>query len=95
MERPPAGTRRLFPGDEVEALLGPEGAGEVIARVLEEGDSADIRWLVRRYTVEALREWVRRCGGRRLSRRSRRFWEALLDVRCVEPSPVATELWLL
>ncbi|MDX1999495.1 MAG: hypothetical protein SF066_17390 [Thermoanaerobaculia bacterium] len=87
----PEGARRLFPPDL--AVL-PEG-DFVIERLLEEGDSADLRWLASHRGEAALGEWFGRCGGRRLSRRSRAFWALVLDRAPSLPAPGAEELWPL
>jgi hypothetical protein len=87
----PEGARRLFPPD---VAVAPE-ADLVVERLLEEGDSADLRWLARRRGEAALAQWFGRCGGRRLSRRSRAFWALVLDCAPSPSAPGAEELWPL
>lgn len=87
----PEGARRLFPPD---VAVAPE-AEVVVERLLEEGDSADLRWLAGHRGEAALAEWFERCGGRRLSRRSRAFWALVLDRVPSPPAPGAEELWPL
>lgn len=91
----PAHTRRLFPDVEVDDLLAPAGQGQLIARLLEDGDEEDLRWLVATLGEPALAAWFTRWGGRRLSRRSRAFWRGVLGAEPSPPSPLAEALWPL
>jgi hypothetical protein len=90
----PARTARLFPHEVVEQLPA-DGPGLVIARLLEEGDGEDLRWLARATGEAELAAWVRRRGGRKLSRRSRAFWVCVLGVPAPRPAAAAAELWPL
>lgn len=86
----PDGTKRLFPERDaalLEALTGgvaetgaepADAADFVIGRLLEEGDSDDLRWLVASLSEERLSDWLERRGTRQLSRRSYLFWRALI-----------------
>ena len=100
----PARTLRHFP----EGAEGPEGPfdladpaarGGTIARLLEDGDRADLAWLASRVGADALRDWLARHGARRLSRRSRAFAAAALGVelpaRRAGETAVAEALWPL
>jgi hypothetical protein len=91
----PAGTRRLFSAYD-EADLTPERGGSLlIARLLEDGDAADLAWLWSAIPEPAIAEWLARHGGRQLSARSRAFWQLVLG-RPVGPSrPEAKALWPL
>lgn len=64
-----------------------------IERVLDEGDSADLVWLFSTFGRSAIEAWLRARGGRRLSARSRRLWEAALGVTAAAPHPLAEALW--
>lgn len=87
----PHGTRRLFPtGEAASAAAHP---GWVIERVLDEGDSEDLAWLFRGFGRTVVDTWVRTRGGRRLSLRSRRFWELALGVAVSPSHPLAEALW--
>ena len=91
----PAGTRRLFPHYD-QADLTPERAPALlIARLLEDGDAADLAWLV---------GGVPGGAARRLARRTRRAaalgpQPRLLGGRARRPAeavaPVACDLWPL
>jgi hypothetical protein len=88
----PAGTRRLFSAWD-EADLTPERAPALlIARTLEDGDAADLAWLLATFPEPEVAGWLARHGGRRLSRRSRAFWQLALGV---EPGPGLPEAGLL
>lgn len=91
----PEHTRRLFPDCEEAELLQPAGRGQLIARLLEDGDEEDLRWLAATLGEATLTEWFAHWGGRRLSRRSRAFWRTVLGVEPPPPPPLAEALWPL
>ncbi len=91
----PEHTRRLFPDVAEDELLAPGGRGQLVARLLEDGDEEDLRWLVATLGEAALARWFARWGGRRLSRRSRAFWRVVLGVEPPPPPPLAEALWPL
>ncbi|HEY0512424.1 MAG TPA: hypothetical protein VGH73_11000 [Thermoanaerobaculia bacterium] len=91
----PAGTRRLFAGYD-EADLTPERAPSLlIAHLLEDGDAADLAWLLGIAAEPEIAAWLARHGGRQLSRRSRAFWETVLGTPAGPAAPEATALWPL
>lgn len=65
----------------------------LMASLLEEGDSCDLRWLVARFREARLGRWVAERGARQLSARSLAFWRLVLDVEAVSEAP-GDELWL-
>jgi hypothetical protein len=87
---PPQGTGRLFPHG---VPLGEAHRGHLIARLLEEGDAADLRWLVEQIGEGGVTGWLRRRGGRALSHRSRVFWELVLDAEAGGGRPAAGDVW--
>ena len=86
----PTETRRLFHGYDSDP-----GLPFLIARLLEDGDEADLRWLVRNVPENELAAWLEQRGGRQLSLRSRAFWEAVLDRPAGGEVPVRSALWPL
>ncbi|HVR11624.1 MAG TPA: hypothetical protein VMW75_26505 [Thermoanaerobaculia bacterium] len=107
MEDLPPAARRLFgePGaaaaaGEMAALDAAAPDPYVLARLLEDGDRADLEWLCRRLPAGDLASWIERHGARRLSRRSLAFWALALerDDLLPERSPQLArrrELWPL
>ena len=91
--RLPAATLRLFPQVSSDALGRPEHADFVIGRLLEEGDTDDLRWLVATHGEAALAAWLSERGRRQLSRRSFAFWATLLDD--ASSAPFEDPLWPL
>jgi hypothetical protein len=98
----PAGALRLFPDHDPDVLAAPEGRPLLIARLLEDGDSADLAWLVRNIPEPELAAWLGRRGARQLSVRSRAFWELMLGAGGAaaggaypETAAAVRELWLL
>ncbi len=95
----PAGALRLFPDYDPDALAAPEARPLLIARLLEDGDSVDLVWLVENVPERELAAWLRRRGARQLSVRSRAFWELVLSAAAggADPETVGTvrELWPL
>ena len=89
----PAGALRLFP-HHPEPPDPDEHADFVIERLLDEGDSADLAWLVERVGEPRLRAWLAAHGARRLSRRSRALWSLTLGVELAPPTP-SLDLWPL
>jgi hypothetical protein len=85
----PQETRRLFPGCTGASLP------FLIARLLEDGDSADLAWLCRNVPEPELADWLERRGGRQLSVRSRAFWEVVLGRPAGGEVPVRREIWPL
>ena len=92
----PAAVRERFSGYDDAELSAATHRDFLIARLMEEGDGAELRWLSRACGRDALVSLLARRGGRALSRRSRAFWERVLDVRsAAAPHPLAHELWPL
>lgn len=87
--------KRLFAHYEESDLTPERGGSFRIARLLEDGDSADLAGLVSQVSEPALADWLARHGGRQLSRRSRAFWEVLLGREAGPSVPGARELWPL
>lgn len=101
----PPGTRRLFPHGEVELVRRDPETGRLphaawlIGRLLEDGDSEDLRWLAGEMGEAELARWLTERGRRQLSHRSRAFWELVLapaaePETAAEPS-ASRELWPL
>ncbi len=89
----PEGTRRLFPHYGEGGLEG--GGSLLIARLLEDGDAADLAWLLQRFPEAEIADWLARHGGRLLSARSRAFWEDVLGRPAGPAPPEAQALWPL
>jgi hypothetical protein len=90
---PPGGVRRLF-GEE-EELLARSGRSRLLARLLEDGDSADLRWLFAELGAAEIRDWLAEHGRRRLSRRSAAFWEVVLGEVASSAPPAGNPYWPL
>jgi hypothetical protein len=87
----PGGSARLDPASPDPCVL---------ARLLEDGDRADLAWLCRQMPDGALAAWVERHGARRLSRRSLAFWAVVLERGDLQPERLPElahrrELWPL
>ncbi len=89
MDIPPE-TRRLFPGYDSNP-----GLPFLIARLLEDGDEADLRWLTGNVPETELAGWLEQRGGRQLSVRSRAFWETVLGRSAGGEVPARRDLWPL
>lgn len=89
----PAATRRLFPHVDPDAAAAPEHRPFLLARLLEEGEGADLRWLAAEVGEAEMARWLAAHGGRSLSHRSRAFWELVLGVEASPPHPLTGELW--
>jgi hypothetical protein len=73
----PASVARHF--TESPDLADPCARAAVVARLLEDGDRADLRWLAAHIPDSEITAWFERHGARRLSRRSRAFWAVVFD----------------
>jgi hypothetical protein len=91
----PAGTHRLFAAYDEEDLTPDRGASLLIARLLEDGDAADLVWLLGIFPESEIAAWLARHGGRQLSRRSRAFWQVVLGVEAGPANSAAKALWPL
>jgi hypothetical protein len=90
---PPPATRRLFaPGAELDSA---RYHAWLIERLLEDGDTHDLRWLFQTVPRKTVADWLQHYGGRRLSRRSRSLWCAVLGVQNAPTSEIARALWPL
>jgi len=90
----PPDTARLFPHD---GSL-PDPATDrpyLLARLLEEGESADLAWLTAVVPEAEIAAWFAASGGRALTHRSRSFWRLVLGVEPESAPAVAAELWPL
>jgi hypothetical protein len=92
----PESALRLFSGCDGEELMAGAAARSLLCeRLLEDGDSSDLRWLARELGEESLAAWFGAHGGRRLSARSRAFWALVLGRESGPASPVRSQLWPL
>jgi hypothetical protein len=91
----PDGALRLFPNLDPEALMADGGRSLLCERLLEDGDSTDLRWLVAEVGSAGLAAWLGSNGGRRLSARSRAFWSLVLERESGAAAPGAGQLWPL
>ena len=85
-----AGWRRVFPHHSAVDLEAREHQPWLIGRLLEEGDTNDLRWLIDRVGEDEIAGWVRQRGQRQLSPRSRSFWARVLnlDMATFEEDPL-------
>jgi len=91
----PAGARRLFAAWNEEDLVPERASSLLLARLLEDGDAADLAWLTATFPEPEIAAWLTRHGGRQLSRRSRAFWQVVLGVEASPANPEAEALWPL
>lgn len=93
--RLPVHALRLFPDHSPDHEDGAGPGSWEIGRLCEDGDSRDLAWLTAAVPEERLAEWLQQHGGRRLSRRSRAFWEVVLGRPAGPSSEIGHEIWLL
>jgi hypothetical protein len=88
---------RLFPDYERADLEAPGARPFVLARLLEDGDGADLRAFFRDsgMTAPAAAAWFAAHGGRQLSARSGAFWRLVLGTELGPAAPGAAALWPL
>jgi hypothetical protein len=91
----PAGTHRLFAAYADEDLTPERGRTLLIARLLEDGDAADLAWLLGTFPESEIVAWLACHGDRQLSRRSRAFWQVVLGLEASPANSSAEALWPL
>lgn len=91
----PATTRRLFAHYDLSSSFVDDAPGLVIGRVLEEGDTADLRWLFASFDDAQIGDWLEHHGSRQLSRRSLSFWKTILGREVPALPPAQEQLWPL
>lgn len=72
---------------DVEALDLDRDAEAIMARVLEHGRLADVRWLLRQYGSERIRQFFRSYAHPIVSHRTRTFWHAYFEEMTPWPAP--------
>jgi len=94
----PAGARRLFPDVAEPDLSFATAPSLLFARLLEDGDRADLRWLFSQRPEAEASAWLARAGARKLSRRSRAYWDIVFGRPGATPAAAPSErsdLWPL
>lgn len=74
LRKPPGSFQSLFPEYPLRTLDPYRDGRLIMARILDRGGRSEIRWLLRRYPMTMIREFLREDGWRMLSARSYRFW---------------------
>ena len=75
----PESLKPFFWDVDFENLSVKESSHFIISRLMEHGDEAALRFLLRACSRQELRETLQ--TSRSISRRSRKFWALLLDVK--------------
>jgi hypothetical protein len=91
----PPGARRLFSGYDVLPCDPVADRSLILARLLEDGDGADLAWLTSLIPEAEIAGWLARHGGRQLSCRSRAFWSVVLGTAPGASAEAADLLWPL
>lgn len=99
-EIPAALAERLFPEVaredlKLDSILDSTSRSLVIARLLEDGDRADLGWLFGALPEEEIAVWLGEHGARKLSRRSAAYWQVVLGVSAGAPAEIRADLWPL
>lgn len=74
--RPPGAMRWLFWDVELADIDTRRDADYVLARILEHGTIADVRWVLATYGLERVHRFFREVGHPELSPRTLSFWRA-------------------
>jgi hypothetical protein len=82
----PGRLKPLLPEYEPKALNAGKDNVLIISRVLEGGGREDVRWLLKRYSCQAIRRVIEEEGSRLLSPQSRRLWSLVFKAT---PRPLA------
>lgn len=79
MDRLPDQLRWLFWEFDFEDLDLRRHAATILARVLEQGRMADVRWAIAAYGLDGIHRFLREVGHPELSDRTLHFWRAVFD----------------
>lgn len=90
MKPPPRRMAAHFPETRWDHLDPHLHGDALMERILEYGSREEVGWLLETYGLEPVREFLRRKGVRRLSKRSLNFWCLVWGVDDVEPHPWAS-----
>ena len=71
----------LFWDVDVDAIDLDAHAEGILARVLERGRLADVRWVIDRYGMDRIHRFFRDVGSPELSDRTRTFWRAVFQAK--------------
>ncbi len=82
----PGRLQPLLPEYEPKALNAGKDSVLIISRVLEGGGREDVRWLLKRYSRQAIRRVIEEEGSRLLSPQSRKLWSLVFKAT---PRPLA------
>ena len=74
----PESVRWLFWEHDADALELVAHADTILARVLEHGRLADVRWLIDHYGFDRIHRFFREVGHPEISKRTESFWRAVL-----------------
>jgi hypothetical protein len=88
----PPDLHRLFWDCRPESVEREGHAPFVLERILEYGSLADVRWALRTYGTERVKDFLRERGVRTLSRKTLSFWTLVLDLEgeaCFERSSLS------
>ena len=79
-ERLPRDMWWLFPELDAGKLDLDTHADSIIGRVVEQGGTSDVRWLIQRYGKDGIHRFFRDIGNPELSPRTIRFWRVILHI---------------
>jgi len=74
-------SRFCFPEYNVDLLDYEKDKFIIIERILERGSLSEVRNLLKIYGVENIKNFVKKNGIKRLSRKSLNFWLTVLDIK--------------
>ena len=77
----PKSCRWVFWDVDVDALDTKRHVNYILARVLEFGRLAEVRWLIATYGMEGIHRFLRDVGHPELSERTLRFWRVALHAK--------------
>jgi hypothetical protein len=89
----PRRTLRLFSHYHPEDLSTGSSICFLTIRLLEDGDTRDLSWLIGCFPEERLTKCFLERGRRQLSRRSNSFWSVVLDRQLDPERRFAEALW--
>ena len=88
MAKLPPSLKRYFWDVNFPTLVSKKRSTYIIERLLEIGDLNSIRWIIKNYPLEKIKQVV--CQSSILSEKTASFWSLILDIpknqiRCLQP----------
>ncbi|MBI2070354.1 MAG: hypothetical protein HYT79_07090 [Elusimicrobia bacterium] len=81
LKKPPKKFQVLFPEYPINQINPYRDVRLMLSRILDQGTRQEMKWVLRRYPISAIRDFLKQDGSRVLSAKSLRLWSLCFDVK--------------